>query len=577
MLIRLEGHGREQEVVPGADLSRTVGWFTSVFPVRLAVADAEEAFTGGPAAGAAVKAVKEQLLGIPDKGIGFGMLRYLDEAGAAELAGLPTGQVAFNYAGRYSRADIPENLRGLGWTRSAASAELIAAPNPDMPALSTLDVNALVTDTDQGPRLSARFSFPRGVLDRAAVRELADLWCAALTALARHVSEPDAGGLTPSDVPLVSVPQRQIEAWERRYPALADLWPLTPLQSGLLFHAMLAGAQYDPYQNQLVFHLSGPVDPERMRAAGQALLDRYASLRVAFAATEDGDLVQVVSDGVELPWRHLDLTGREQELADVLDRDRTEHFDPAVPPLLRLTLVTLAPDRAELVFDAHHVLFDGWSVPLIMGDLLRLYAAAGDGSALPHVRGFRDFLDWRAGQDREGGLRAWAAEFADVTEPSLLAPAASSADAIDVSQVYVPLTPELTRELSRRTAELGVTLNTLVQGAWAVLLGQLTGQRDVVFGTTVSGRPPAISGIDSMVGLFINTLPVRVTRRTTDTFVDLLTRLQDRQVALFDHHHCGLEDIQQAIGMAPLFDTFVGSSRSRSTTSACWRPTPRRT
>ncbi|RFS84179.1 amino acid adenylation domain-containing protein [Actinomadura spongiicola] len=560
LLIRLEGHGREEDVVPGADLSRTVGWFTSMFPIRLEVADVDGAFAAGPAAGAAVKAVKEQLLRIPDKGLGYGLLRYMNEGTAAELAARPSPQIAFNYVGRYSEADLPEDLRGLGWNRTPGTAELLADLDPDMPALSALDVNAFVTDTAAGPELTARFSFPRGVLTADEAREIAGLWRDALGALARHVAEPEAGGLTPSDVPLVSVRQAQIEEWERRYPGLADIWPLTPLQSGLLFHAMLAGSGFDPYHVQLVLHLSGAVDPERMRAAGQALLDRHPNLGAAFVPNGDGDYVQVIPGRVELPWRHLDLTDREAELDRFLEEDRNTHFNLASPPLLRLSLVITGPERAELVFTAHHVLFDGWSVPLLLRDLLTLYGTEGDAAALPPMGGYREFLEWRAGQDHEAAARAWAAELEDVDDPTLLAPHASAAGAAggaDVGQVGVPLPADLARDLSQVSAELGITLNTLVQGAWAVLLGRLTGRDDVVFGATVSGRPPAIADVDSMVGVFINTLPVRVRCPSTDTFAELLTRQQDRQAALLDHHHRGLAEIQRAAGLTPLFDTFV--------------------
>ncbi|WP_439678571.1 amino acid adenylation domain-containing protein [Embleya sp. MST-111070] len=561
VLVRLEGHGREEHVVPGADLSRTVGWFTSMFPVRLDLAgvDVEEAFAGGPAAGAAVKAVKEQLLCVPDKGLGYGLLRYLNEDTGAELAQLPGGQIAFNYLGRFSAADMPAELRGLGWSQTPGTAELVATPDPDMPALSVLDVNALVTETDEGARLDARFGFPTGVLTAEQVRELADLWCAALEGLARHVADPDAGGLTPSDVPLVTVGQDEIETWERRHPGLTDIWPLTPLQSGLLFESMLADAAYDAYHVQFVYHLTGRVEPERMRAAGRALLDRYANLRVAFVPDARGEYVQLVPGHLELPWQHHDLTRHdEEELERLLAEDRDARFDPAVPPLLRMSLLTLDAERSELVFTAHHALFDGWSVPLLMRDLLRLYASGGDESVLPRVRGYRDFLAWLTRQDRDAAARAWADELAGIDEPTLLAAGSAGRTAAgDTGQLDVPLPADLTHGLSRRAAELGVTLNTLLQGAWGVLLGRLTGRREVVFGATVSGRPAAVPDVDSMVGLFINTLPVRVDCGAATTFAELLTTLQRRQAALLDHHQFGLAEIQRAAGVGVLFDSVV--------------------
>ncbi|WP_064273319.1 non-ribosomal peptide synthetase [Streptomyces sp. RTd22] len=563
-LVRLEGHGREEGVVPGADLSRTVGWFTSVFPVRLDVAgvDVDEAFAGGPAAGVAVKAVKEQLLAIPDKGLGYGLLRYLNEETGAELAPYSTGQIAFNYLGRFSSSDMPEHLRGLGWTRSPGTEGLMPRLDDDMPAMAALDINAYVTEGERGPRLTARFGFAPGVLSPEDVQELADLWCAALEGLATHASRPDTGGLTPSDVPLVPVRQSEIDGWEERYPGLRDVWPLTDLQSGLLFHALLAGTTFDAYHMQMVYHLAGRVDPDRLRAAGQALLDRHANLRTAFVANTSGERVQLVLDGVQLPWRHLDLTTadapeRDQALRRFLEEDQADHFDPARPPLLRMTLLTTAPDRSELVLTAHHVLIDGWSVPLLMRDLLRLYGSGGDPAVLPRVPGYRDFLAWLSRQDRTAAARAWAAELDGIDEPTFLAPHAGTRLHTEVGQVAVPVPAELARALARRAAHLGITLNTLVQGGWALLLSRLTGRPDVVFGTTVSGRPPAVPGVDEMVGMFINTLPVRADCAPGATVADLLTGLQERQAVLLDHHHYGLADIQQAIGLPSLFDTAV--------------------
>ncbi|MGA4846506.1 amino acid adenylation domain-containing protein [Streptomyces sp. G5(2025)] len=561
-LIKLEGHGREQEVVPGADLSSTVGWFTSMFPVRLDTAgfELDEAFAGGPAAGGVVKAVKEQLLAIPDKGLGFGLLRYLNEETGPELAAHSMGQIGFNYLGRFSAADMPENLRGLGFTQLC---EMSAPLDADMPAMSALELNSMVIDTELGAQLDVSAGFPAGLLAHEDVRELIDLWFAALDALARHTADPAAGGLTPSDLPLVKVSQHDIEAWESRYPGVSDVWPMTPLQAGLLFHTLLNDDSWDAYQMQMAFHIEGEVDPARMRVAGQALLDRHANLRTAFVHDTDGNQVQVVVDGVEVPWQEIDLSHLDaRDRADAFDRflakDHGRSFDPAAPPMLRLTLVKTAPDASELVLTASHVLFDGWSLPVLMQDILRLYGSAGDASVLPRVRGFKDFLTHLARQDDEETARAWAKDLAGVDEPTLLVPGGAAQEGSSgIGHVELPLPPAEIRDLNRRASELGVTVNTLVQGAWAVLLGQLTGRQDVVFGATVSGRPPAVTGVDSMVGMFINTLPVRVEYTPADTLADVLRDLQKRQAALLDHHHYGLTEIHRATGLATLFDTLV--------------------
>ncbi|GAA0297702.1 hypothetical protein GCM10010302_40420 [Streptomyces polychromogenes] len=539
--VRLEGRDRAEHVVPGADLSRTVGRFTAEYPARLDLSgvDLADAFDGGPAAGRALKAVKEQVRAVAAHGVGH-----------RPAAGRPAPPIGFTYLDRTPATGLPGD-----------PVHPDPAPDPDLPVASALEIEAAAVPAPGGTELRATFTFPAGVLSGEEVTELAGLWVRALTALARHAQAPGAGGLTPSDAPLVTVGQREIDAWEARYGRLAEIWPATPTQSGMLFHTQLAGTSFDPYHNQLVFHLSGEVDPDRMRRAGQALLDRHPNLRAAYADRADGDLVQVIpAEGVTLPWRHLDLTATAQDARTeaferFLAEDRAAHFDVAVPPLLRLSLVVMEPGRAELVMTSHHVLFDGWSTPLLMRDLLLLYGSRGDGAALPGAPDFGAFLTWRARQDEEESARAWTAELDGVEDPTLLAPGSEGIGDEGVEQLDVPLPADEARALAARAAELGVTVNTLVQGAWGLLLGRLTGRRDVVFGATVSGRPPAVADVGEMVGMFINTLPVRVAYAPGDTLAEILTRLQDRQAGLLEHHHRGLTEIQRAVGRQSLFDT----------------------
>jgi amino acid adenylation domain-containing protein/non-ribosomal peptide synthase protein (TIGR01720 family) len=562
-LVRLEGHGREEHLVPGADLSGTVGWFTAMFPVRLDLAgiDLADALAGGPAAGRALKTVKEQLLAVPDNGLGYGLLRHLNSETGAVLAQEREPRIGFNYLGKASGADMPGELRDQGWDADGTR-DLIAAPDADMPVLSELEINAVAVAGPDADVLTAYFGFPTGVLSRAEVGELAELWVRALTALARHALTPEAGGLTPGDAPLIPVRQNEIEAWQERFGRLTALWPTTPVQAGILFHARQAAGGYDPYHIQMAFQLSGRVDPDRMRHAGQALLNRHPGLRAAFADRADGDLVQVIPETATLPWRYLDLSAvgeaeRTETFERFLARDRTAYFDPGAAPLFRLTLADLGPGRTELVLTFHHLLFDGWSTPLLMQDLLLLYAADGDPAGLPRTADPEEFLAWLARQDSEQAARVWTEELAGLDGPTLLVPDVAGRVGEGRDQVGIALTPAEAADLGRRAADLGVTVNTLVQGAWALLLSLLTGRQDVVFGATVSGRPPAVPDVESMVGMFINTVPVRVRHAPGDTVAEVLTRLQSRQAALAEHHHHGLAEIQQAVGVPALFDTLV--------------------
>ncbi|WP_433733372.1 amino acid adenylation domain-containing protein [Nocardia sp. CA-129566] len=561
VLIDLEGHGREEGVVPGADLTRTVGWFATSFPVRLDLSgiDLDDAYAGGPAMGAAVKSVKEQLLAVPDHGIGYGLLRYLNEDTGPTLGALPTPQIAFNYIGRVSTR-IPEGISAVGWL-PVDGGDLVGAQNSDKPVAAVLDINAYTRDDGEGPQLRAVWSYPDGVLTADEVSAVAQSWCGVLTALAAHARRGGSGGRTPSDLDLVRLGQAEIERLEDRYPTLSDVWPLTPLQEGLLFHALLSEESVDAYLTQLVLELRGQVDAERLRRAAQVVLDRHPNLRTAFDATGAGP-VQVVQGQVEACWSQVDLSGldedaREREWEALLAADRVTRFDPARAPLLRWMLVSTGPQQFRLVLTNHHLLLDGWSTPLLLKELLVLYATDGDATILPEVRPYRDFLAWIAGQDLPAALDAWAAAFDGAAEPTLVAQADPGRRYTESRDVVADLTEEQTAALTSFARARGVTLNTVIQLAWAIVLGSLTSQDDVSFGAAVSGRSPQLAGIESMIGLFINTLPVRVRLDAAESLGQLLDRIQAEQTALLDHQFVGLTEIERVAGPAAVFDTMT--------------------
>ncbi|MGW0778948.1 amino acid adenylation domain-containing protein, partial [Streptomyces sp. NPDC002835] len=553
VLVDLEGHGRE-DVVEGMDTSRTVGWFTSMFPVRLdAGRDSDP--------GRALKAVKEQLHTLPDNGIGYGLLRHLNAETSPELAGLPAPQIGFNYLGRFDAGD-GTGAEGADWSLRS-DADLGDGRDPGMRLTHALDLNAVTQDHADGPRLVADWSWPAGLFSDEEVRALAEGWFDALRALAQHAGRPSAGGLTPSDVrPLVSLTQEQIDALEADHGRIADILPLSPLQQGLFFHAVYDEQGDDVYTVQLALDIEGPLRADALRAAAGTLLARHAGLRAAFRHEGLEGAVQVIPESVALPWSEVDFRDvaaedREAAVRRWTDEDRAARFDPAKAPLMRFALLRTAGDRHRLVITNHHILLDGWSMPVLVKELLALYGHEGDGSRLPHVTPNREYLTWIAGQDRTAAEAAWRQVLDGLDEPTLVAPGGRDGSPAAPDRVTVDLPAAVTEQLTALSRTGGVTLNTLFQGAWAMVVGQLTGREDVVFGGTVSGRPPQVPGIESMVGLFINTLPVRVTLDPAQPLGALLGRLQDQQAGLMDHQYLGLTDIQQATGHGELFDTLV--------------------
>ncbi|MGA9873091.1 MAG: amino acid adenylation domain-containing protein, partial [Rhodococcus sp. (in: high G+C Gram-positive bacteria)] len=562
-LISLEAHGREDHVVPGADLSRTVGWFTTIYPVRVDLSGIElnDALAGGPSAGSLIKSVKEKLLGVPDHGIGYGMLRYLDDESRSVLGTFDAPQVSFNYLGRYG-AGIPENLRGVGWL-PVEDDEVGDVQNQDLPVSAVLDINAVTTTGTDGAVLRATFAYPSGVLDRADVEELTRLWVQALSSLAAHANLPESGGFTPSDLDLVALDQRSIDDVEHRYPDLTDIWSMSPLQSGMLFHAELSDQTVDAYIVQLVMELTGTVDASRLRRAAQALLDRHSNLRTAFVHNLDGDSIQVVERSVDVPWQERDLTSltrgeAEIELETMMAADRSTRFNMAEAPLLRFMFVAVSDTHWRLVMTNHHILIDGWSTPLIIRELLTLYATNGDDSVLPRVPAYRDYLSWMRRRDGDSARAAWVEALSGLPEPTLLTPIESRRQESTTAGIHLTsLEASDTERLRTMARDRGVTVNTLVQAAWGTVLATLTGRSDVLFGATVSGRPPEITDIEQMIGLFINTLPVRVTIDPRETLGAFIERLQSEQAHLLDHHYLGLTEIQRAVGPAVAFDTLT--------------------
>jgi non-ribosomal peptide synthase protein (TIGR01720 family) len=506
VLLDLEGHGREEEF-EDVELSRTVGWFTSLFPVRLdpGAIDLDDAMAGGAVLGRALKTIKEQLRALPDHGLGYGLLRYLNPQTAAQLGSLARPQIAFNYLGRFGAAG------GVEWA-AAAEAPLGGGVDAALALAHCLEVNALTLDGADGPQLTAHWTFAPTLLSQAEVSDLAQRWFGALEALVRHAQTPGAGGRSPSDLPLLRLSQAEIERLECRYPQIEDILPLSPLQEGLLFHALYDVQAPDVYTVQLVLGLAGRLDVHALEAAVAALVARHSSLRAAFAHENLSRPVQIIVPPMMVPLRHLDLSlldeaQRAERLGGILAQDRSARFDLGCPGLIRFTLVRLSAAEHRLVLTNHHILLDGWSMPVLVQELLTLYGHKGDGGVLARATPYRDYLAWIARQDRTAALAAWRDALAGLEEPTLMAPHARTRAPVAPQRMVLALSERLTAALSEAARRQGVTLNSMLQAAWALLLGRLLGREDVVFGVTVAGRAPELSGIESMVGLFINTLP----------------------------------------------------------------------
>ncbi|WP_433758965.1 amino acid adenylation domain-containing protein [Nocardia sp. CA-135398] len=557
-LISLEGHGREELAVPGADLSATVGWFTTRFPVRIEWEniDLDDALAGGPSAGLAIKQVKEQLRAVPDNGIGYEMLRCLDSRGSAELATLPEPQISFNYLGRVGVGEYSGP-----WAPTTEFTALTATSDPAMALAAVLDINAIAEEGRDGLELDATWEFASQVLGGDEVDELAGLWAGALGALADHVRSDTTPGFTPSDFPLAAVSQHEIDNWLREYPSMTDVWPLTALQSGLLFHMVYDRCGDDAYIVQAALTFAGQVDAERMRRAAQVLIDRHDSLRTAFVESADGPR-QVVLRDAGVDWAESSVTdisdvGQQAETLRRLATAAVAPFDPARPPLVRFHLVRIGADRFQLLVTNHHLVLDGWSMPLLIHELLALYTSGGDTAVLASPRSYREYLQWLQAQDRDAAIAAWRQMLAGIDSPTRVTGGPDRTVTAHVGEIGLNMDATTTAAILDLGRSHGITANTVVQVAWALLVAAQTGRSDVVFGNTLSQRPPQVPDVERMVGLLVNTLPVRVRLEPDETVGGLLARVQSEQAAMLDHQHIGLADLQRATGIPDMFDTAI--------------------
>ncbi|MYY86183.1 amino acid adenylation domain-containing protein [Streptomyces sp. SID335] len=570
LLIDVEGHGREPLGADGGvDLSRTVGWFTSAHPVRTNASgiDLAQVLDGGPAAGALLKAVKEQLRAVPGgDGLGYELLRHLNPRTAPVLRARPAPEIGFNYMGRFT-APVRASGADAAWQLTGETAIGGTVP-PDMPLHHTLEANAAVRDTPEGPELTLTLSWAGDLVPTAEAERLGSTWAAMLGGLVGHtVDDATAGGHTPADFPLLgtALTQADVEELETLVPGPADVWPLSPLQEGMLFHATYDDSGPDVYEGQRALELDGPLDADRLRAAWQAMLRRHPTLRASFHRLTSGAAVQIVGSDVELPWCEADVTHlgpaeARTETERLAERERAQRIDVTRPPLVRLLLIRLAEHRHRLVITSHHLIMDGWSLPVLIGDLTAVYealATGGDERDLPAATSYREYLAWLGRQDGDVARQAWRAELDGLDEPTLVVPSDAVRVPVVPERVRFAFPEELSRGVSALARDRGLTVNTLVQGAWALLLARLAGRADVVFGATVAGRPTDLPGAESAIGLFINTLPVRVRLDARQPVAEMLAELQQRQVALMAHQHMGLSEIRRLAGPGAEFDTLV--------------------
>jgi len=549
LLVELEGHGREplhREI----DVTRTVGWFTARYPLRLR-GDGDDAI-------ARLRAVKEARRALPANGVGFGVLRYLgDAATAARLSALRAPLIGLNYLGQLGQE------QGAGAPFQVLPGQLPNLHSPRTRRAQRLMLSGAVA----GRRLALRLDYDETLYAEEHAAALLAEFSAALARLVESARALQGHAYTPSDFPEAQLSQQALDELAAGA-ALDAIYPLSPLQHGLLFETLLRpGSGINVLQ--LDVGIDGELDVAALREAWRDLARRHPILRSVFSGLDGERPLQRVHsepllDWQVLDWRGLDAPAQGQRLAEFLEQDRTAPFALEREPATRVRLLRLDEARYRLIWTRHHAIVDGWSSAIVLRELMEIYAhrRAGAQAALAPAQDYRAYIRWLLARERDGGAENyWREYLRDAGEPTRIGAGdgwqrrLSEAKADEhVHTVSATLGAAL-RQVAQKQQ---VTVSSLFQAAWSVLLARLDGRRDVVFGTVASGRPAELPDVESIVGPLINTLPLRVRLDGADVG-EWLRGLQRGVLERDTNGYLPLARIQQlaARGGAPLFASLL--------------------
>ncbi len=550
LLVNLEGHGRE-EIPEDMNISRTVGWFTSVFPVHLKSSALSDM-------GATIKSVKEILRSVPDSGLSYGVLRYLS-ADAEKFRSLEKKTVGFNYLGRIDSSVLDGKLL-CGAPESTG-----AFMAPENGVINLLDINCFVA----GGELVMDFGYSTDIWGRETIAAIAENYMGALKEMIAACLAPSAKSLTPSDFPLAAVTQAFLDGIEDQQ-RIESIYGLSPLQEGMLFHAMYS-PQSDEYTMQINWRYKERIDVDALERSWKEVISRHAILRTAFVYKDLDAPVQIVYKSVETPWRFEDWSGfdesvKKQKLEQKFLNERLQGFELSTPCLMKFTLVKLAEADFAFAWTSHHIIQDGWSLPIIMTETDACYRAFTDNKKpdLAPAVSYEEYIKWLSGSKKDEARKFWKEYLKGFSTPTPIPIALSGAKPSarghmsNLKELKIDYSKEFARDCESFAKANKITVNSLLQTAWAAVLSNYSGQKEVLFGATVSGRPAELRGVENIVGLFINAIPVRVVLDDNAGALTQMTNFHRSFQESSNHFTLSLSEIQ-SFASVPASESFFNS------------------
>ncbi|MEK4528987.1 amino acid adenylation domain-containing protein [Paenibacillus sp. FSL H8-0104] len=533
--INLEGHGRES-IGTDIDITRTVGWFTTKFPVVLEPeTDRDLTYQ--------IKQVKENLRRIPNKGLGYGICRYLSKSEEGLVWGAEP-EINFNYLGQFDD-DVNQGEIGISSYSSGS-------PASDRQARSfVLDINGMVLDG----ALSLDLSYSRKQYRKETMEAFAQRLEQSLRELITHCAGKENTEMTPSDVQFKGLTITELEQIAQRSSHLGEIeniYSLTPMQKGMWFHSAL-DRQTAAYFEQTRFTMRGALDVQLFERSWMELAKRHLVLRANFVNGPAGEPLQIIYRDKPVGFEyeellHLQVHEKQAYLDEKAEEDKLRGFDMEHDALVRFTILRTEEQSYHVLWSFQHILMDGWCLAQLTQELFEIYSALTSGKQPAGGKGsdYGDYIEWLEKQDDQAASGYWTAFLAGYEGQTVLPgqkePAPSGRFTAD--HVTAELGKDLSKRMDRVAKQHLVTVNTLLQAVWGVMLQKYNGTNDAVFGSVVAGRPAEIPGIESMIGLFINTVPVRVNSEVDTVFADLMAKLQERALDSGRYDYYPLYEIQ---------------------------------
>ncbi|MED3966048.1 non-ribosomal peptide synthetase, partial [Niallia taxi] len=530
-LVNLEGHGREQ-LEGDIDVSRTIGWFTTHFPLLLNLKKEKQL-------GYSIKQMKDTIRRIPNKGIGYGILGYLGEESPLKKI---KPQINFNYLGQF---DEKVNYEGLELSTLTKGNSI----SPESESLFDIDINGTISDH----KLGFTFAFSNQKYSHITIERLATRYKEHLLSIIEHCQNQETPELSPSDYSSNDLTLDELEELKDEYKAftIKDIYPLTPMQEGMLFHSLM-DPDSQSYFEQKSFTLKGDLNLEVLERSFSKLIERYDVLRTIIVYENMKSPKQMILKTRETSIYYESIMqlsdgDKSEYINNFLDNDRKRGFKLNKDILLRLSVIKINHEEYKVIWSSHHILMDGWCSGIIMKDFFMLYSSEKNNYpiTLKKPAPFVHYIDWLQKQPKQAAKKYWEqylegyANHAKIPEDIRKKSAHFKKEKLEFQ-----IDRKSTEALFRVSKEAQVTINTIVQTVWGILLQKYTGLNDVVFGSVVSGRNAAVDGIEEMIGLFINTIPIRVRENISTNFVELAKGIQKDSLESTMYDYYPLAEIQ---------------------------------